>query len=145
LARRAWRNLLLAAAVLGSLPAAGCYRGPATAQVSGKVVYKDGSAPKAGVRTVRFEPAPDTTAEIRKGAAGQIEDDGSFVMFTRKPGDGVYHGKYDVTFAVWKGPMDPTPLIPDKYADATTTPYHVTIDGDRSDLVFEIERLGGGK
>ena len=125
---------LLAATLL-----AGCSRGPATAQVSGKVLHVDGSVPQGGVRVVHFEPAIGSTAAIRTAASGGIGADGSFVMNTKKPGDGVYCGQYNVTFTVWKGPRDPVSLVADKYTDATTTPYQVTIDRDVDDLLFEIE------
>lgn len=120
---------------------AGCNRGSAVAQVSGKVLYKDGSVPKGGVRIVRFEPTDDSPAEIRRAAGGAIAADGSFELSTRKPGDGIYLGKYAVTFTVVKAPRDPVSLIKPEYTRAATTPYHVTIDGDRNDLVFEIEPL----
>jgi hypothetical protein len=124
----------------------GCNRGPAMAQVSGTVLYKDGSVPQGGVRKVRFEPTKDSPAEIRKGAAGIIRDNGTFDMYTMKPGDGVYLGKYAVTFAVWKGPMDPVSLILVKYTNAVMSPYQVTVDGNVDNLKFEIEPLpaGGG-
>jgi hypothetical protein len=141
-ASRGSRSALLTVSVV-LLVLCGCNRGPATAQVRGKVLYKDGSVPKGGVRVVRFEPAQDTTAEIRKAASGQIESDGSFQLATRVPGDGVFLGKYVVTFAVWKGPRDPTSLIEEKYTNSSTSPYHVTVDDDIDDLMFEIEPIGG--
>lgn len=122
----------------------GC-SGPDTAQVSGKVLYKDGTVPKGGVCVVQFVPADDSPAKIRKPATGEIRDDGSFEAFTRKPGDGVFLGKYNVTFAVWEGAMQPVSLVEKKYTKASTTPYHVTIDDDMSDLVFEVEPARTGK
>jgi hypothetical protein len=113
------------------------------AQVSGKVLYKDGSVPTGGVRIVRFEPADDTTAEVRQGATGAIGPDGSFTMSTKVFGDGVYYGDYIVSFSVLKSPIDPTPLIEPKYASRMTTPYKVTIDGEKTDLEYEIEPLPG--
>ncbi len=100
---------------------------------------KDGSVPQGGVRVVQFVPAKDSTAEIRKGASGEIRDDGSFVAYTRKPGDGVLLGKYDVTFSVWKSPMDSTSLIDPKFSRASTTPHHITVTDDVDDLKFELE------
>jgi hypothetical protein len=102
-------------------------------------LYKDGSVPKGGVRVVRFEPADDTTAEIRRTASGQIGADGTFEMSTRVPGDGVVVGKYNVTFSVWKAPREPISLVARQYTIAATTPYQVTVDHDVTDLVFEIE------
>jgi len=111
------------------------------AQVSGKVLYPDGSVPKGGICTVQFVPI--SAVEVRKAATGFIGSDGSFEMYTRKPGDGVFLGEYAVTFAVWKGPRDPTSLIDEKYTASTTTPYKVKIDGDKTDLAFEIEPARG--
>jgi hypothetical protein len=116
----------------------------ATAQVKGKVLYPDGSAPKGGVRVIRFEPTPDTTATIRKTASSEIADDGSFDLFTRKPGDGVILGKYAVTFSVWRAPRDRVSLIDEKYTASATTPYTVTVDDDMDDLKFEIEPIQAG-
>ena len=117
----------------------GCSGRPETAQVRGKVLYKDGKVPKGGVCVVQFQPAADSTAIIRKAASSEIRPDGTFEAYTRKPGDGVFLGKYNVTFAVWKGPMEPVSLIANKYTKADTTPYTVEIEGDRDDLSFEIE------
>ncbi len=118
----------------------GCSGRPDTAQVSGKVLYQDGSAPTGGVRVVQFVPIDSTDAEIRKAASGQIKEDGSFTLSTRKPGDGVFLGEYAVTFTVWKAPREPVSLIKQQYTSAGTTPYKVTVDGDRDDLTFEIEK-----
>ena len=115
---------------------AGCSKGPAMVHVSGKVLNKDGSVPKGGVRSIRFEPTQDTSAESRRVASGAIGDDGSYELFTKKPGDGILRGKYNVTFTVWKGPHDSVSLIPEKYTASATTPYkEVMIDHDQTDLI----------
>lgn len=119
----------------------GCNRGPEVAQVRGKVLYKDGTPLKGGLRTVRFEPAEDSTAEVARVAGSMIAQDGTFELSRRKPGDGVYLGKYNVVFTVWKGTRDPVSLIKEEYTQSATTPFHVSIEGDRDDLVFEIEPL----
>jgi hypothetical protein len=132
--------LLGALAILAGIT--GCGKGLGMVHVRGKVTYKDGSAPKGGARAIRFEPAQDTTAEVRKAAAGEIGTDGSFEMFTKRPGDGVIPGKYNVTFTVVKGSHDPVSLIQEKYTVSATTPYKdVTIDRDVDDLKFEIEPI----
>jgi hypothetical protein len=130
---------------LFAVPLVGCQRGPATSQVSGKVTLKDGTVPKGGVCLVRFQPAEGTTAEIRKGASGPIEPDGSLKMWTRKPGDGVYNGDYVVIISVLKGPMDPTPLIAEKYTRPDQTPFKITVDGDKTDLEYVVEPIGAPK
>jgi hypothetical protein len=144
-ASRFYRPALFLVSVLIVGSALGCGGRPGTAQVSGKVLYKDGSVPQGGVCVVQFVPTADSPAKIRKAASGQIEKDGSFVAFTRKPGDGVFVGKYKVTFSVWEGHMQPVSLIVDKYTKPSTTPYHVTIDNDVSDLQFEIEPIPAPK
>jgi hypothetical protein len=112
-------------------------------QVKGKVLYKDGSVPKGGVAVVQVQPAKDSTAEVRKGATGTIGPDGTFELWTRVPGDGVYEGSYAVTFSVLKGPMDPTPLIQPKYMNPATSGYTLTVDDDKTDLTYEIEPMPG--
>jgi hypothetical protein len=108
--------------------------------VSGKVQYKDGSPITGGVRTVNFEPTASTTAAIRKSATGQIGQDGTFEMYSRKPGDGVIPGKYAVTFVVMDKPMGGKLLIPPKYTSAADSPYEINVDGDKTDLVYEIDK-----
>ena len=120
----------------------GCKHGASMYQVSGKVSYKDGSVPKARVRLVRFEPTKESTATIRKAATGAIDPkDGSFTLFTRVPGDGVHPGEYIVAFTLCKSAVDTKPLILEKYAYANQSPYKIMVDGDKSDLQYEIEPL----
>ena len=119
---------------------AGCSSSP-MASVSGKVSYKDGSPIEGGVKLVRFEPTDDSPAEIRKPATGIIQDDGTFEMFTLKPGDGVYKGKYKVVFTVMTKPMGGDWLIASEYRRADTTPYDIVVDGNMSDLSYEIQQL----
>lgn len=119
----------------------GCKRS-GTAQVSGRVTYTDGTVPQGALCVVKFQPAGDSPAKIRKAASGDIQKDGYFEAFTRNPGDGVFLGKYDVTFSVLQdiNNSDSTAIDP-KYTKAKTTPYHVTIDGNVSDLKFELEHV----
>lgn len=127
------------ALAIGLSAVSGCGRGNDSAQVRGKVVFKNGTMPPAGVRMVRLEPAADSPAAIRKGATGSIKDDGSFEIYTRSPGDGVFLGKYDVTFTFLKSPTDQEQMLAPKYTLAKTTPYHVTVERDIDGLEFELE------
>jgi hypothetical protein len=138
----AWMCLLIA---LSAAISNGCRRGPAMAQVRGKVFYKDGTVPQGALAIVRFEPATDSTAEVRKGASGSIGPDGSFEMITRVPGDGVYLGSYAVTFAVQMGETASTSVILPKYNNRSTTPYSVEVSDDIDDLKYEIEPQPGVK
>jgi hypothetical protein len=137
--------ILLLAALITCALFAGCNQGSGMYHVRGHVFYKDGSVPKGGAAIVTFQPAKDSTAKIRKGASGVIGPDGSFEMFTRKPGDGVQPGEYDVTFMVMKNATDAnSSLILPKYTDPATSGYNnIKVDHDISDLKFEIEPLPG--
>jgi hypothetical protein len=137
---RGWRNAFTwLALALGVACVAGC-GGRTTYQVTGRVQYNDGSPITGGVRVIRLEPTDDTTAEIRKVASGTIAPDGTFEMFTRKPGDGVIAGKYWVTFTVMDKPMGGKLLIPPKYTTVDGTPFDIVVDDDKSDLLYELEK-----
>ncbi len=120
----------------------GCGKSRPVAQVRGKVVFKNGSMPNAGIRMVRLEPAADTTAAIRKGASGSVNDDGAFEIFTLRPGDGVHLGEYAVTFTFLKSFTDQKQMIAEKYTTAAKTPYHLNVEHDTGDLVYELEPVG---
>jgi hypothetical protein len=117
----------------------GCSGEPAAARVRGRVAYKDGSVPQGEVCIVRFEPALAGTAPKGRAATGDIGRDGSFDMYTKRPGDGVVPGEYVVTFTVMKSHLEPESLIDEKYTKADTTPYKITVDEDVDGQVFEIE------
>src|SRR5438132_166042 len=97
---KGWRQGLVRLAI--ALPCicamAGCQHGPKKYHVSGKVLYKNGSVPKGGIAVVTFTPAKDSTAEMRRVASSAIGPDGSFDMYTRQSGDGIYAGDYVVSF-----------------------------------------------
>jgi len=125
---------------LGIALQAGC-GGRESYDVTGRAQYKDGSPITGGVRVIQLQPAPDTTAEIRKAASSPIADDGSFEMFTRRPGDGVIPGKYVVTFTVLDKAMGGKSLIPETFTRGDTTPFEIVVDEDKTDLLYEFERL----
>lgn len=119
----------------------GCGRS-GTARVTGRVMYKDGTIPQGGICIVNFRPTGDSPAKIRKAASAEIQKDGFFEAFTRNPGDGVFLGKYDVTFTILQDHTNSdTSLIDPMYTRAKTTPYHVTIDGNVDDLKFELDHV----
>lgn len=129
--------------IIGLAAISGCNHQPAIAHVKGKVTFKNGPMPNTPVRMVRFEPADKTSAEVRRGASSLINPDGTYELWTKKPGDGVLAGTYDVTFAVQKGPMDPTSLIPAEYSNRATTPYkNLNVDKDQDGLDFEVDLNG---
>jgi len=119
----------------------GCGKSRPVAQVRGKVVFKNGSMPNAGIRYVRLEPAADSTAVIRKGASGSVNDDGAFDIYTLRPGDGVHLGKYAVTFTFLQSVKVQKQMIDAKYTTAATTPYHLNVHRDTDDLEYELELI----
>jgi hypothetical protein len=140
------RAALVVSLAFAAAVSAGCDRGPKMYQVRGHVFYKDGKAPQGGACMVRFQPAGDSSGQVRKGATGAIHADGSFELYTRQPGDGVYEGEYDATFLVRKNAMDPaTSLIAPKYETANMSGYsNIKVDHNISDLKFEIEPVSAG-
>jgi hypothetical protein len=130
---------LLGLGVVLALGSVGCNSGPKVVDAAGKVTFDGGVPTGAGVKVIRFEPTPDSTAEVRKGASCNVAEDGSFEMYTRVPGDGVYAGKYAVVFSVLNSPIEQKSLIDPKYTSSATTPYIIELTDDRSDLSFTIE------
>ena len=141
----AWQrcSLFLLILVPCLVVAGGCKGGKQMVHVRGKVTYKDGSIPKASLAIVRFTPAENTTAEVKKGATGPIDAEGNFEMYTMKPGDGVYVGDYVVTFLLLKDAMNQnSSVIAQKYTTPMSPPYKITVDGNKDDLHYEIEPAG---
>jgi hypothetical protein len=137
-----WNLIVVITLLTGTI--AGCGKsGPPMYQVSGKLHYKDGSLPKAGIAMITFMPSKDSTAEMRRNASGTIGPDGSFTMSTRVAGDGVYAGDYNVLLNVIKSPVDPTSLVLPKYYDPNDPPYRVTVDQDITGLEYTMEPLPG--
>jgi hypothetical protein len=132
--------LLVVLPCLAALPGCGSKE---MYQVRGKVTYKDGSVPKGILAIVTLTPTGDSSATVRKGASGPIEPDGSFVMVTRVPGDGVHRGEYGVSFRVLRDATSTTSLISPKYSSMAPPPFTVNVDHDISDLSYQIERAEG--
>lgn len=124
-------------------------------QVSGKVVFSDGTPLTVG--TVNF-------TDGKVACKGQIESDGTFKMRTFKPGDGVPAGTYKVFITdtlqfgnsgrtVTTGKDDDaasyemigksTNMIPHIYSNPDESPFpQVTVKGSIKDLVLTIEADG---
>jgi hypothetical protein len=130
--------LVATALVCGTICQTGC--GREAHQVKGRVQYTDGTPITGGLRIIRFEPTHDTTAKIRKTASGQIAEDGTFEIFTRRPGDGVYAGKYAVTFTVRTTPFGGKSLIAKQFTHRDSTPFSILVDEDKEELLFELEK-----
>lgn len=115
---------------------AGC--GPADDKlipVTGSVKSADGSPLEFESGLVVFEPAG-----AGRSASGGVEKDGTFTMMTQTPGDGVAPGEYKVVVQLWKSYRDQTPALPEKYADAATTPLEAAVDSAHTHFEFTVER-----
>jgi len=136
--------VLVSLAFCGTL--VGCGGGPDIdaefASVSGKVKYDDGSVPQGQIRVIRFDPVADASApKIRKAASAQIsKEDGSFEMYTVRPGDGVILGKYKVVFIIQQSHEDPAPQVAAQFTSAETTPLEVDVQEDLAELEYVIQR-----
>jgi hypothetical protein len=110
------------------------------AQVGGTVRYADGSPIVGGVRVIRFEPIRESEDDHRKPAFSHIDDSGAFSLMTRTPKDGVVTGKYAATFTVLTSQQESRSLIPAKYTVPRTSPFHVVVEGDKADWLFELDK-----
>ena len=82
---------------------AGCSGGQPTAKVSGKVTH-DGQGVTGGL--VTFAPVASGSGAMSagKGATGQVQADGTYVLSTEKPGDGAVIGRHKVTYLAAAAP-----------------------------------------
>lgn len=117
----------------------GC-SGSKTVRVRGKVTVAN--KPAEGAR-VRFYPTEEM--DISHIPEGRVDQNGSFVLSTFEPGDGVPPGAYKVVIT-WRetrrtlgeeregGPDK----LNGKYADPKTTPLRATISSSSPDAIFNL-------
>lgn len=122
--------LLLAICLLGGCGAAG----DEAVQVTGSVKNADGSVATGESALIVFQPVSEG-----KSASGSIGPDGAFELMTIKPGDGVQPGQYKVVLRIFKNYREQILAVPEKYADASTTPLEATVDADHRHFDFKIE------
>ena len=123
-----WMSVLSLSALCG-----GCGSSDGRLGVEGTVKHVDGSIPKGETAQIWFEPVAEGRA-----ASGTIESDGSFIMMTQSPGDGVAPGQYKVVLKVWKNYRRQSPAVPKEYTDASTTPLEATVDDDNVHFDFVV-------
>jgi hypothetical protein len=128
--------------VRGSLVAlaclcAGCGKGGegGLLPVTGVVKNADGSPLKFESGNVLFQ---STTGA--KSATGAVQPDGTFIMMTQQPGDGVESGSYKVLLQLWENYRSGKSAVPEKYGDAATTPLEATVDSDHTKFEFTVEK-----
>jgi hypothetical protein len=135
------RPVVRTALVLAGLACvAGC--GARTYPVQGKLVWPDGS-PVTGVAggSVIFESTDQPLS-----ARGEVMADGTFVLCTYKPGDGVHPGRYRVAISQ---PLEegkdgpPSRIFLEKYENPKSSGLEATVEPKPNDFTFTLERAPG--
>ena len=111
-------------------------------QVSGKVLYDDGSTIRAARIEISFVPqteAADEKTHPRPGIGNVNKADGTFNRITsHKPADGIVAGRHKVVLRSFDEMENETDHIPPEYRDPTTTPLEVdTATGTTFDLTVK--------
>lgn len=132
---------LLAGMVCASL--AGC-GSSGTYPVKGILVYEDNDQPVTELKgfTVTFD-----SAALAKSAVGDIQEDGTFQLYTTTPGDGAYPGEYKVTVSQPRPrperPVTARPVIDPMYEDPHTSPLKETVEKKSNDFKIKLKRIKG--
>ena len=109
--------------------------------VTGTVKFDDGTVPIGEMSTITFVPNNPMEG---KGASSNIEDDGSFELWTLQPGDGgALAGDYRVTLSVTRGYPNLEHLVARKFTDLSETPLQATVEaGKKNHFDFVVEKPG---
>lgn len=105
----------------------GCAKEP-NPEVTGKVTFKGQPLPNA---VVFFHP------QSGPASAGATQEDGTFKMITKQPGDGVLQGTCKVAIT----PIDPEKLplpIPARYTDTETSGLTANVEDGENVFDFEL-------
>ena len=125
---------------------AGCGGPPGMQKVTGKVTLAGGATiPRGEINTVRFEPVAGTQAEGQaKGASGDIQPDGTFILGTMEKNDGAYVGEYQVCFTILKQYPNGPSLVDQKFTSGRTTSLTAKVTkGGRNYFEFEVSGPAG--
>ena len=131
------RPLLLVSVL--SLCFVGCGSRLKLHKVTGTVKFPDGSVPQGEMATITFQPA---NVMEGKPASSNLEQDGSFQLFTLDQRDGgALAGDYRVIVHVTEDYPDLKFLVARKYADARETPLTATVKASQKNhFDFEVEK-----
>ncbi len=143
-----WRAKFLALALVGMVLLPGCSQGPRLYPVQGKVLWR--GKPTAGARVI-FHPVSENPNLPQPSAV--VDENGSFRLGTRAPGDGAPAGEYKVTIdwsdlsdqAVYSADISSgPPKSPDKlggrYADPKRSMLQVNVKEGKNNLPpFELK------
>ena len=127
-------GLLLVAAL------AGCGANGGKATIRGKV--RANGQPVVG-GSITFMPTDSQTGA--RPASGEVNPDGTFVLGTDEPADGVAVGKHTVSYSPpsveqpeWDGYGTQPPTKETPYAGLVPQQVEIEVQGDTSDLVVEL-------
>ncbi len=137
----AMSRLAICAACVGAAVAiVGCGAVGNKATVSGRVV-SNGQPVTGG--SITFMPTDSQAGGMP--ASGEVKPEGTFVLGTEKPGDGVAIGKHTVSYSPpsveqpeWNGYGTQPPAKEAPYSDLVPQLTEVEVKGDTSDLVVEL-------
>jgi hypothetical protein len=120
----------ITSAVCLLLPFAGCGssstpQGATTLPVKGKITYRGQPLTKG---SIAFEPDG-----AGKGAFGEIQPDGTFVMTTYKKDDGAVIGTHRVKVTT------SGKTVPAKYSSLATSKLEVEVSEDKTDYSIELK------
>jgi hypothetical protein len=129
------------------LQIAGCgSNGPEVYPVRGKVVYQDGTPMSEGM--VEFEALEGEFSG--RNARGLIQDDGTFVLTTQKPGDGAVAGQHRAIIRepiriVGFGEQGRPPIIDPVFAQYATSGLKFTVKEQENQIEIEVHKPGDRK
>jgi hypothetical protein len=126
-------------AALLLLSAGGC--GERLYPVSGKVTLDDGKPLAKGL--VIFE---GLEGEKKVTARGDIQADGTYRLSTRRPGDGVPPGKYQVLISPRVDVDNPEPVpFDNRYTDFKTSGLTYEVTSGSNEYPIQLSRAGKGR
>jgi hypothetical protein len=149
--KRSFHLLWTLASCLALSAGLGCGDAEGRLQVTGSVKHPDGTVPKGPASGyVYFNLEPDPATPQARSATGVIDKEtGEFELYTEKPGDGAFPGKYKVTLrinSVYPPRQDgSSSVVPLEYTQVETTPLSAEIDAGHRRFDFTVPKRGSSK
>jgi hypothetical protein len=120
---------------------AGC--GSGTYPVSGRLEYDDGQP----ITELAGSSVTFTSEKLGVEARGELQQDGSFRLGTKRTNDGAPPGTYKVIVTqphpAPERPVTGRPVVDLAYEDPETTPLEATVEAKSNDFTFKLKRLKG--
>lgn len=108
-------------------------------KVTGTVKFEDGTIPQGETSNITFSPR---VAMEGKAASSKIESDGTFSLWTLRPGDGgALAGDYRVIVTVADGYPDLKSKVAKEFSDAEKTPLEASVkDAGKNHFDFVVQK-----